>query len=349
MYCFNCGTQIPDNAQFCLNCGKKTSGEAMPVTVNMQSQTTTLSYYDTKEYLSYAKQLETNRLTLITTKNRLQDKINGLGHRKTFKSPVSDTSESFKFWFIAAFIVIFIIGVIISSFVCNSDSGDGFFANLLSFVTVVLIFFNEELLVGLGITLACAVGGGFIIGMIAAFISASNYRAALKTYNKSIANDKKRVEWEKRQIPYLQSQQAELDEKIAEVEAVLKEFYALNVVYPKYRSLIPIITFYEYFESGRHTNLADAYNKYEDELLHKTIISKLDVVISKLEQIRQNQVALYDAILESNSIAERICQKSDEIMASNKAIERNSAVAAYNAKVAADNSAITAYINLCRF
>lgn len=348
MYCSSCGTQLPDNAQFCHNCGNKTVSESISSVTATEHNVPVASTKETKKYLACAKRLETHRHTIIETYNQLQDRINRLGHYNSFQKPTSSASSDFGFAFKISFVVILIVGIIICIFTCNADSWDGWLANIISIVTVIMIFFNEELLIGIGITLACAVGGGFVFGILAFMSGNKKYHKALKNYNKAIENDKKRVEREKQQIVFLKKQQAELQTKFNEVEKVMENFYALNVIYPKYRSLIPIVTFYEYFESGRHTNLVDAYNKYEDELLHKTIIEKLDVVISQLEQIKRNQAALYEVIVEANSIAERICQQSDALIASNKIIEQNTALAAYNAKIAADNSTINAYINVCR-
>lgn len=283
------------------------------------------------------------------TKNKLQERINRLGHPQRFSAPKSDSSESFKDAFVVAFVIFLILGFIASVLIfAEGDLGQAIEIVVCLLLIVTLISLPDGLIC-LGIGLGCGVVGGLIFGILAASKKHSKYIAKMNDYNKAVANDKKRVETEKTQILYLQKQQADIDEKITEIESVMKRFYALNVIYPKYRSFVPIITFYEYFESGRHTNLVDAYNKYEDELLHNTIIEKLDIVISKLDQIKQNQIALYDVIMESNSIAERLCQQTDSLLASNKAIEKNTAVAAYNAKIAADNSTINAYINICRF
>lgn len=233
----------------------------------------------------------------------------------------------------------FNLSFVIAAFV----SGD-FWANLLSLVTVVLVFFNTELLVGFAIALGASLAITISICILIIFFESLSHKKEIKKYNNLIYNDKLRVENEKKQICFLEREKKALEQKIIEVENTLSQLYSLNIIYPKYRNLIPIVTLYEYFDSGRHTNLADAYNKYEDELLHKHIIEKLDVVISRLEQIRQNQIALYEVIQESNYISEQIYRQSENILASNQAIEHYSAVAAYNSKVAADNTAISAYI-----
>ncbi len=345
MFCINCGTNIPDNAQFCSSCGCQISNKSISPASTTANAIYQPSYNEVKEYLSYAKKLETNRLELITTKNQLQNRINRLGFRQEFSAPTSDSAAAFIAFGWKTFLIVLPIGLIVAAIVSNN--GD-IFANLLSIITIVLIFFNTELLINAGIALGCAIAAGTLVGAVAAFFSSFEHKKRCQEYRKAVAADNKRVENEQQQIGFLQTQQAEIDRKIAEIESVMSDFYSLNIIYPKYRNLIPIVTLYEYFESGRHTTLSDAYNKYEDELLHKTIIEKLDVVISRLEQIRQNQNALYEAILESNSIAERICQQSDTLIASNKMIEKNTALAAYHSKIAADNSTINAYINISR-
>ena len=59
----------------------------------------------------------------------------------------------------------------------------------------------------------------------------------------------------------------------------LVSFYSKNIIYPKYRGLVPIAAFYEYFNSGRCDTLTGhegAYNIYETEIRMNIIIAKLD-------------------------------------------------------------------------
>lgn len=340
MYCVNCGAQIPDNSQFCFNCGNKSVNTS---SVGSSYNASPVSISQIKEYLFNAKKLEINYLTLTKIRDKLQSKINSLGHYSYIEYPSAEIFDEFSIWFKISFPVILLIGFVIAALISGN-----FWANLLSLVTVVLIFFNTDLLIGFATALGVAIVGALIIGILAAISESIRYRKALNLYNQKINDDQTRVAREQQQIMFLKREQDAVESKMCEVENTLNRLYSLNVVYPKYRSLVPIVTLYEYFDSGRHTNLADAYNKYEDELLHKNIIEKLDIVISKLEQIKQNQYALYEAIQESNYLSEQIYRKSESILASNQAIEQYSAVAAYNSKVAADNSAISAFINMSR-
>ena len=79
--------------------------------------------------------------------------------------------------------------------------------------------------------------------------------------------------------------------------------YSLDVIFPKYRNIIAVSSFYEYLLSGRCDKLEGAegaYNIFESELRMNLIINKIDDVIKHLEKIEQHQYMLYSAIQENN-------------------------------------------------
>ena len=74
--------------------------------------------------------------------------------------------------------------------------------------------------------------------------------------------------------------------------------------YKKYRNIVAVTSFYEYFDSGRCDALegsTGAYNIFEQEVRASMIISKLSDAVSVLKDIKENQNRLYDAINEMNS------------------------------------------------
>jgi hypothetical protein len=93
---------------------------------------------------------------------------------------------------------------------------------------------------------------------------------------------------------------------------------------------------YEYIDSGRCNSLegADgAYNIFELEVRLDRIITKIDVVINQLEQIRANQYYLYTAIKE---IQPHINQVSNAIIENTNKLNEvavNTAVTAYTTQV----------------
>lgn len=100
---------------------------------------------------------------------------------------------------------------------------------------------------------------------------------------------------------------AEQLQKFNEVKTTLQnsltKLYSQNVIYAKYRNLVAVATIYEYFDSGRCTELEGpngAYNMYEGELRSNIIICSLSQIIADLTQIKNGQYALYEQISRSN-------------------------------------------------
>lgn len=89
-----------------------------------------------------------------------------------------------------------------------------------------------------------------------------------------------------------------------ETTSLLHNLYSLGIIGEKYQNLIAISSFHEYFEYGRCDSLSGpygAYNKYEDELYKKIIIGRLEDIILKLDDIRNNQIMIYHAIEDSKN------------------------------------------------
>lgn len=126
-----------------------------------------------------------------------------------------------------------------------------------------------------------------------------------------------------------------------QVHQTLNSYYDLNIIFPKYRSLIPISSFYEYLQSGRCTELTGTngtYNKYEDELRQNLIISKLDTIISQLENIKSNQFMLYQAINNQTQAINNLDNNVQSALDGMDNIQATQNIQAYNQAVLARNS-----------
>jgi hypothetical protein len=131
--------------------------------------------------------------------------------------------------------------------------------------------------------------------------------------------------------------------------SILDDMYSYDIVYVKYRSLIPICTFYEYLESGRCDSLEGAhgaYNLYENEIRLDTIINKLDVVISKLDEIMDNQRMLYDEMVRVKKENKKICKKLDNLSYDLQEIRNNSTIIEYNTRIASQNTEIIKWMQV---
>jgi len=88
------------------------------------------------------------------------------------------------------------------------------------------------------------------------------------------------------------------------VNSKLAELYSLDIIFEKYRNLIAISMFYEYFASSRVSKLEGkdgAYNLFENEMRQNIIIVKLNDICNNLEDIKQNQYCMYKELIDINT------------------------------------------------
>ena len=131
----------------------------------------------------------------------------------------------------------------------------------------------------------------------------------------------------------------------------LVSFYLKNIIYPKYRGLVPIAAFYEYFNSGRCDTLTGhegAYNIYETEIRMNIIIAKLDDVIYRLDEIRDRQYALYDAIENADVVVNNMNNTINGLVGNMKSVVDNQNVIAYNTRIAAENTAFLSWMEMIK-
>lgn len=133
----------------------------------------------------------------------------------------------------------------------------------------------------------------------------------------------------------------EIETQKAEVRKVLKDIYSVGIIYPKYRALIPISMFIEYFESGRCETLKGhegAYNIYESEVRQDTIISSLANISSEIGHLRERQYMLYSAIKEANRISSDMARYALDSANSSRRTAENAERTAQNAALAAQHT-----------
>lgn len=165
------------------------------------------------------------------------------------------------------------------------------------------------------------------------------YKADCRTYEKRKANtmsrNRKIVSKNKNTMAKFrfasEKLQCEVDAIYAELkktEAALSKYYSLDIIYPKYQNFACVSSILEYFLSGRCHTLTGhegAYNILEAEMFQRTVITKLDDVIDSLEDIKNNQYMLYDAINDCtrsvNNVSNRIISSTERL--SNKITSAN--------------------------
>ncbi len=223
---------------------------------------------------------------------------------------------------------------------------DSIFTRIIIDMVFVAVFAGIGALIGLifgkPLMVALIVGGVILIYTLIWELRGDKRREAeLKNY------EKEQAQWEKKEAERLEKndkaqarsaavQEAlrQSDQKLHDARDILKQYYDMNFIYPKYRGLVPISTIYEYLESGRCFSLVGpngAYNLYESELRSNLILSKLDDVIGRLDSLSAGQQMLAKAIQDSNARIDRLGASLDRI-------EQNTAMSAYYDRITAANT-----------
>lgn len=150
---------------------------------------------------------------------------------------------------------------------------------------------------------------------------------------KSISEFKKGSTTNKFWAAEADNRERELKDIRSDTVSLLSTAYARINIHPKYRNLVAISSIYEYIDTGRCDKLEGidgAYNLYETEMRTNMIITQLDIIIDKLEEIRISQQYLYNAFQDVNYNIRLISLSVNNI-------EKSSAVTAYTAKVIEHN------------
>lgn len=347
--CIECGKEISSRAKACPNCGCPLDDEENVLPVQVQNANVVpvsdepASRDEVVKHITYAAKLERTIFTYQQARLKLAGRISTLGH----KSHIVERSHKQLSDMVSPILLGFIFFVI--TVVLLSLSGGNFFADVFSVITVVLVFFNTELLAKAGIALGVGIGVALLTLVIELSVVASDKSQAHAEYENNVARDRQRVAKEAEMITRLESQQSEIDKQLSQYQRLLKQLYDLNIIYPTYRHMVAVTTILQYFQSGRCNRLtgsSGAYNIYSYEEKQEIIIGKLDKVINMLGDIRAQQSLLYDAILDARDTANRIYAQSERMLASQERLAQNVELANYNAKAARDYSAIAAYVSV---
>ena len=299
------------------------------------------------QYLRYVVELEKQVYLQKRALNELDAKINSLGRSCSFQEPQVGRAgkpeygnESAKWAFIGV-IIGFVAALISCDWVGNLNA-------IFSFIGYAILY-----------PLIGGVVGAFI-GFIVADIQHSNrqkelnlkYKYDMQEYETAKYNDAVRVKREIEQRNVIISERTALYSQYRSTQKTLDKVYSIGVIYGKYRTFPAVASFLDYFESGRCSTLGEntggdgAYNKYDNESRLDLIVTKLDEVIVQLDNIKDNQWTMYQAISEGNNVSRRLVDATTSMAITAKAIEENSAIAAYNAQRSADDINIIKWIQI---
>ncbi|MBR3459712.1 MAG: zinc ribbon domain-containing protein [Clostridia bacterium] len=327
MICKNCGAKIDDGDVFCGQCGESIADAHDTV------QNAAMDKQQIIKYLEIGVDLEKQRYLQERTLERLDKEINRLGIAKKYIKPVQKKNNT-------EIGVYLLVGPLLGGLV-------GFVSSCVTCIQKWILYNNSDY--SFSITLA-----GALIGLVAGAVIGScvesqeytgikkEYEKQMNAYNQCLVNDRQRVETELAQRKIIESERQALFIQYCKTREALKKYYSKGVLYEKYHNdFTAIASFLDYFKSGMCSTLGEknggdgAYNKYEDAVLHRVIINRLDMVLEKLDEIKSNQWEIYNAIKQGNSISDRLLNATTRMAIAGEQTARNSAIAAYNSQEAA--------------
>lgn len=337
--CRNCGELIEEGSCFCASCGSSINEPEMKRSSQGGAEQSRIfpasKESDTITYLHRVMGLEKSVYTQTQTINELKNHIDDLGHPQEYSRP-QHVGEYFE------------------------NILQGTWTALTSGTVVVglLIWFISKLAFWPSMMLGAFISVGVVIVFNLLECNSINkrrdeqYENELAYYNAVVKEDEARVEAELSEKSSLISVVNEMQDRLDETVQILYQYYSKDIIFPKYRNLIAICSFYEYFMSGRCNTLTGhegAYNIFENEVRLERICTKLDEVVQRLEDIKANQYVLYDAIQEGNRITEQLVEESVRQSRIAECTAENTALAAHYAEIAANNAEACAWIGVANY
>lgn len=300
-----------------------------------------MKYEHLKEYLFIILDMEKNAYIQDKTIRIMKSRYKTLGIKKELEFPTHyKANPEYGVYIMKAGVVCAIIGFVIDLFINWGWLWDenGIFALIMAPL--------HGILPGLG----AGIVGGLIIGSIIGLVKGkeeqreldAGYQYEVTHFNKMEAIDNERIKNETITKNSLQKGINELEAKYKESLAHLEKFYSYNILNQKYwHDIVAISSFYQYLiekrtyglEYDRDTGDRGAYNIYNEEMQRGLIISQLNVVIEKLDQIIDNQRTLQITMREAN---EKINMLTTSVNKQTKritsAINEQTAIQSYNAE-----------------
>lgn len=177
------------------------------------------------------------------------------------------------------------------------------------------------------------------------------YKNDMKIYRERVAKANEVFEQDsaiaKRNYDKARGEVASLEAPLRKSKELLEKIYSVDIIFPKYRNMVAMCTMYEYFASGRCTELTGAngaYNLYEAELRQNLIINQLEAVNVNLDQVKQNQYVLYQGIVEANQALHEISTDVKSVVNATYDIAMSNRITAYCAQITAANAQAQTYL-----
>lgn len=294
----------------------------------------------TTEYLAGVLDIELNLHIQKNTLKQLEKSYNSLARPRKFIKPQQEVaslgSEIVHGFETAAPICAILAGIV--GLLFNDVGG---FWGLITGAFMAVVYG----LIGI-------VAGGVLIGTIVGlfFYRSANqkyaqaHQANLEKYGQDVCNDVVRVEAEKMKKKVLGEEIRALRSCYQDSLSRLDEIYEMQILAPEYRNLCAVSSLYGYFASGRTKSLAfnertgdkGAYNLYEEERRMNLILTNMEEILVRLDDIVVTQQELAHGLKNANAKIHMLCTNvnshMNRVSQSLSSIERCQGIVAYNSE-----------------
>ena len=297
-----------------------------------------MKYEELLKYVYAIKQMETIVYEEQAAINKLTETSNSLGYKNNIYAPQKSYTEfNFKEYYPAYAGIVGVIAAIIAF--TRYYENEGFWDIISSAVPSVIW----------GIIIGAV--GGLIVGLIFSVLGwtirkiwdSSHYHKHKSDYKKAVKEDDHRVAEELTLKQNILSEIELLKAKHADSMKKLNYYYSFNIIDQAYRhDMVAIYMFYQYLRSkqtytlSRDNSTGDvgAYRLYQNDIMMGMIISKLDIIIEKLDEIAVNQndikAAIYGVNENINRLNDTVVKTGNRIV---NEIRDQTAVQTYNAQI----------------
>ena len=179
--------------------------------------------------------------------------------------------------------------------------------------------------------------------------------AAINDFNKKIKEgtaselvlmDVKEYKEPKLEAVLIESELEDSVKELSEQYSAKQKLLGINVIYKKYNDIVAWTTMYEYYLTGRCSELSGpngAYNLFESETRANIIINKLDIIIDQLDAIKKNQYMLYQVLVSIDEGIKDLGSKMSVVMGELALLHIDNLVQDALLAAIAGNTAYTAY------
>ena len=325
-----------------------------------------------KDYLYNIAVLEGEILTQKNIQSTLRSQMAPLGQGKIYEKPtrpvwrirdffLPNAKHGFEWLFYTALGIVFI--VLFIDLVVNIDLYAKVAKSIRSFLDDTMPIFSfiwifiPFVLAGISAYAKTILPASIFNNLLEYFYyyqhRLETYEEKLTAYYQAVQADEERVERELAMRQQIQNQIGQVQFQQKKTSTALAALYDLEIIHPKYRhNMVAIASFYDYFDTGICSTLTGphgAYSRYEEDLRFQRIYSRLDVIISKLDEIIETQRTIARLLEQANDTLSHISRTNNRMMQKVSRIEENSDLTAYNTQCAARSSSTLENIAVYQF